>query len=136
MIGKKLIIVPSVIKRSTEVKELHTKEGIPESKFVFNRLTLPEDSEQVKAFQAKIANAYDELSESISEAVIEVVGEEQFSTMVSLAKDAVMENPFPASIQSLAHRTNLTDADEVTVWEVKKSGATTSKANLASGLTL
>lgn len=136
MVGKMLSVIPSVIKRGEAVKELHASQGIDSSVFVFNKLTLPENSEDVKAFQSTIGKAYDELFAALPEKLVKIVGEEQLSTAFSLAKDNVKNNPLPADIQSFAHRQNLTDAGTVLVWEVAKEGKVTAKANLAAGISL
>ena len=136
MVGKMLSVIPSVIKRGEAVKELHASQGIDSGVFVFNKLTLPENSEAVKAFQTAVARAYDELFAALPDKLVELVGEDQLSTAFSLAKDNATNNPLPADIQSFAHRQNLTDAGTVTVWEVAKEGKVTTKANLAAGISL
>lgn len=135
MIGKVLSVVPSVIKRGDDVKQYHAKQGIDASVFSFNKLTLAEGSKAVKEFQATIAKAYDTLAKALPAKLVSVIGEEQVSTMVSLSKDNAMNNPFPADIQSFAHRQNLTDAGTVTVWKLEKAGAVGAvKANYAAGI--
>ena len=136
MVGKMLSVIPSVIKRGEAVKKLHASQGIDGSVFVFNKLTLPENSEPMRAFRSAIGHAYDELFAALPEKLVELVGEDQLSTAFSLAKDNAMSNPLPADIQSFAHRQNLTDAGTVTVWEVAKEGKVTAKANLATGISL
>lgn len=133
MIGKTLDITPTVIKRGKELKAVHAKAGLDDSLFVFNLLTLPETSKAVKEFQQKVAEAYDGLFASLPEKIIQVVGEDQMSTLAELAKSAVVNNPYPASVQSSAHKQNLTDEGKVTVWVVD-GDAPVSKANLAAGL--
>ena len=115
---------------------LHASQGIDSSVFQFNKLTLSESSKAVKEFQATIAKAYDALSKAMPNELVALVGEAQVSTMVSLSKDAVMNNPFPADIQSFAHRQNLTDAKTVKVWVVAKAGKVAAKSNLAAGFSM
>lgn len=138
MVGTELAIVPSVIKRGEEVKALHASQGINPAVFQFNKLTLPASWKAVTKFQEAIDKAYETLAKDMQAVeggkMVTVIGEDQFTTMVHLAKEAVKNNPFPADIQSLAHRTNLTEAGTVTVWE-KPSGPV-AKTNLASGFKL
>jgi len=136
MVGKELSVIPAVIKRGEEVKQLHASQGIDASVFQFNKLTLSESSKPVKEFQATIAKAYDTLSKAMPKELVALVGEDQVSTMMSLAKDAVVNNPIPADIQSFAHRQNLTDAGTVKVWVVAKEGKVAAKSNLAAGYTM
>ena len=136
MVGKELSVIPAVIKRGEEVKVLHASQGIDASVFQFNKLTLSESSKAVKEFQATVAKAYDTLAKAMPKELVALVGEEQVSTMVSLSKDAVMNSPFPADIQSYAHRQNLTDAGIVKVWVVAKEGKVAAKSNLAAGFSM
>lgn len=140
MVGNELAIVPSVIKRGEDVKQLHASQGINPAVFQFNKLTLPIGWKAVTKFQEAIDKAYETLAKEMQAVeggkMVAVIGEDQFSTMVHLAKEEVKNNPFPADIQSLAHRTNLTEAGTVTVWAVEKSGGLVAKANLASGFKL
>ena len=68
--------------------------------------------------------------------VIDVIGEDQFTTTVELSKELVKGCPFSASTQSLAHRTNLTEAGTVEVWKVDGDTVSTAKGNLAVGLSM
>jgi hypothetical protein len=140
MIGNELSIVPAVIKRGEEVKQLHAAQGINPAVFQFNKLTLPASWKAVVKFQEAIDKAFEGLAKEIQSVnggkLVGLIGEDQFSTMVHLAKEEVQNNPFPADIQSLAHRQNLTDAGTVIVWTVEKSTGVPVKANLASGIVL
>ena len=133
-LGKELSVIPAVIKRSEDVKALHASQGLDGSVFRFNKLTLSKNSKPVKEFQATVAKAYDTLSKAMPKELVALVGEDQVSTMMSLAKDAVLNNPIPADIQSYAHRQNLTDAGTVLTWVVAKEGKAGAKVNLAIGI--
>jgi len=110
MIGKVLEIVASTIKRGSALKKVHVSQGIDDSIFVYNKFTLPETNLAVQQFQSDIDEAFEALAIAVPQKIIDVIGDEQFTTTVEISKEAVKVNPFPASLQSLAHRTNLTDA--------------------------
>lgn len=136
MIGKELSVIPAPIKRGKELKKVHAQDGISDEVFVYNKFVLPESDPKVQKLQKDIAQAYDTFNKDVSELFVSTVGEAQFSTAFELSKQNAIENPFPASMQSAAHKQNLTDDGIVAVWAVDKGTVSTSKENLASGLSL
>ena len=136
--SKALSIIPAVIKRATVVKQNMLANGIPDSLMNYNKLVLSKDLGAVIVYQKEVNNALETLAKKLQAAgVEEIVGDIQFSNMIENAKNA-HSDPFPASVQSLARRQELTESGQVpaALWVQEKDGVVKGGIDLSEGLDL
>jgi len=136
--GKGFSITEAPIKRRKAVKLKQAQAGIDDSVMLYKKITLTSELACVEAYQVGVNALLETLAEALQVAGFDtVVGEEQFATMVEMAK-MEKEVPFTASCQSSAHRQNLIDSKKAPkeTWEVDGAAVISSKIAFSEGLEL